>query len=61
MLDGGGGSSQFMGDLGGGDVAWSVVVVIVGVERSVWRGSMVVKMEDALLASTDGAEDGVPR
>ena len=61
MLDGGGGSSQFMGDLGGGNVAWAVMAVIVGVEWSVWRGSMSAKMEDTLLASMDGAEDRVPR
>ena len=57
VLDGGGSSSQFVGDLSGGDVAWSVMVVIISVEWSVWRGSMVTKMEDASLASMDGAED----
>ena len=38
VLDSGGGSLQFVGDLGGGDVAGSVMVVIVGVEWSV-RGA----------------------
>ena len=61
MLDSGSSGSQFVGDLGGGDVARSGVAVIVGVEWGLWRGSMVMKMEDALLASMDGAEDRVPR
>ena len=60
VLDSGGSSLQFVGDLGGGDVARLGVAVIVGVEWSLWRGSMVAKMEDMLLASTDGAEDRVP-
>ena len=55
VLDSGGSSSQFMGDLSGGDVARSGVAVIVGVEGSLWRGSMVMEMEDASLASMDGA------
>ena len=59
VLDGGSGSAQFVGDLGGGDVAWLAMAVIVGVEWSVWRGSMVTKVEDTSLASTDGAEDRV--
>ena len=60
-MDSGSSGSQFMGDLGGDDVARSGVAVVVGVEWSLWRGSMVAKMEDALLASMDGAEDRVPR
>ena len=60
VLDSGGSCSQVVGDLGGGDVARLGVVVIVGVEWSLWRGSMVAEMEDMLLASTDGAEDRVP-
>ena len=58
-MDSGGSGSQFMGDLGGGEVARLGVVVIVGVEWSLWRGSMVAEMEDASLASMDGAEDRV--
>ena len=61
VLDSGGSGLEFVGDLGGGDVARSGVAVIVGVEWSLWRGSMVAMMEDALLASMDGAEDRVPR
>ena len=61
MLDSGSGSSQFIVDLSGGDVARSGVAVIVGVEWGLWRGSMVTKMEDTSLASTDGAEDRFPR
>ena len=61
VLDSGSSGSQFMGDLDGGDVARSGVAVIVGVEWSLWRGSMVTEMEDALLASTDRAENRVPR
>ena len=49
-----------MCDFSGGDVARSGVAVIVGVEWSLWRCSMVMKMEDMLLASMDGAEDRVP-
>ena len=60
VLDSGGSGSQFMGDFGGGDVARSGVAVIVSVEWSLRRGSMVAKMEDASLASMDGAEDRVP-
>ena len=60
MLDGGSGSAQFVGDLGGVDVACLGMAVVEGVEWSVWRGSMVAKVEDASLASTDGAEDRVP-
>ena len=60
MLDSGGSGSQFVCDFGGGDVARSGVAVIVGVEWSLRRGSMVAKMEDAPLASMDGAEDRVP-
>ena len=60
-MDSGDGSGlQFMGDLSGGDVARSGVAVIVGVEWSLWRGSMVADMEDTSLASMDGAEDRVP-
>ena len=51
MLDSGGSGLQLMGDLCCGDVAGMGVAVKVGVEWSVWRGSVVVKMEDALLAS----------
>ena len=60
VLDSGGSGLQFMGDLSGGDVARLGVAAIVGVEGSLWRGSMVAEMEDASLASTDGAEDRVP-
>ena len=40
-------------------MAEAVVAVIVGVEGSVGRGSMAVEVEDAMLASMDGAEDQV--
>ena len=42
-------------------MAESVLVVIVGIEWSLRRGFMVAKVEDVMLASMDGAEDGVPR
>ena len=38
----------------------SVLAVIIHMEWSVRRGSMVLEVEDAMLASTDGAEDRVP-
>jgi hypothetical protein len=60
VLDSGGGSSQGMGDFGGGDGAGSGVVVVVGVQWSCRGGSMFAKVEDASLASTDRAEDRVP-
>ena len=60
VMDSGSSGSQFVGDLSGGDVARLEVAVIVGVEWSLGRGSMVMEMEDASLASTDGAEDRVP-
>ena len=60
VLDSSSSGSQFVGDFGGGDVARSGVAVIVSVEWSLGRGSMVMKMEDASLAGTDGAEDRVP-
>ena len=53
---------QFVCDFSGGDVARSGVAVVVrSVEWSLRMCSLVVKMEDALLASTDGAEDRVSR
>ena len=61
MLDSGGSGSQFVCDFSGGDVARSGVAVIESVEWSLRRGSMVTKMEDALLAGMEGAEDRVPR
>ena len=60
VLDSGSGGSEFMCDFGGGDVAGSVLAVEIGVEWSFGRGSMVSKVEGMMLASTDGAEDGVP-
>ena len=60
VLDSSSSGSQFVDDFGGGDVARSGVAVIVSVEWSLGRGSMVAKMENALLAGTDGAEDRVP-
>ena len=60
VLDSGSSGSQFVCDFGGGDVAKLGVAVVVSVEWSLRRGSVVVKMEDALLAGTDGAEDRVP-
>ena len=60
VLDSGGSISQFVGDFGGGDVARMGVADVVSVEWSLRRGSIVTKMEDALLASTVGAEDRVP-
>ena len=60
VLDSGSSGSQLVGDFSGGDVARSGVAVIVSVEWSLGRGSMVTKMEDASLASTDRAEDRVP-
>ena len=42
-------------------MARSGVAVKVGVEWSVGRGAVGMKMEDTLLASTDGAEDRVLR
>ena len=60
MLDSGGSGSQFVCDFSGGDVAKSVLAVIVGIEWGVRRGFMVAKVEDMLLAGMDGAEDGVP-
>ena len=59
VLDGGSSSLQFMHDVRGGDVVKAVVAVIVGMEGSVWRSSMVSEVEDAMLAGMDGAEDGV--
>ena len=61
MLDSGSSGSQFVCDFSGGDVAGSgVAVVMICVEWSLRRGSMVTKMEDASLTSMDGAEDRVP-
>ena len=50
-----------MCDFSGSGVAKSVLAVIIGVEWSCERGSMVLKVEDVMLASMDGAKDGVPR
>ena len=44
VLDSGSSGLQFMGELGGGDVARSGLAVIVGVEWSGWRGCMVTEM-----------------
>ena len=60
MLDSVSSGSQFMCDVGGGNVAKSVVTVIIGMEWSVGRGSMASEVEDMMLAGMDGAEDGVP-
>ena len=60
VLDSGDSGSQFMGNLGGGDVARLGVAVIVGVEGSLWRGSMVVKMEDHCWPAWMGQRTGSP-
>ena len=61
VLDSGSGGSQFMSDVRGGDVVKAVVAVIVGMEGSVGRSSMVLEVQDMTLASMDGTEDGVSR
>ena len=61
VLDIGGGSSEFLGEHGSGDLVLCSIGIKVGVQWCVRRSSMLLEVQDSMLAGTDGAEGVVAR
>ena len=52
---------KLLGDVGGSDVLWLAVGVIIGGQGCVGWCSLLPEMEDSLLAGMDGAEEVISR